>query len=322
MSALLRSLRDGFGALARNPGLVALVWVTNLGAALLLAMPLGILIEQDLAHTGASSGMMYAFDYDWWARWDAQAKGPAQLFGPEILGAGGVLRNVDFLLRGQVGGGLFRRGAGPGAAILGLGLLYLLLQVFLTGGLLGVFRAPRGGWTFGGFFHGCGFYLARLLRVTVVGLVLAGILFALDAPFARWVDGLAREAVSERTALALTLGARASLLLALLLVHMVASYAKVILVTHERRSARLAFVSSLGFCARHPLAALAQYAAVLGTGLGILVLLSLADARLSVVGWKTQMVALALFQAWMVARIALRLGLLATQLEWHRAQGR
>ena len=140
------------------------------------------------------------------------------------------------------------RARGPDAAILGLGVLYLLLQTFLSGGLLATFRS-NGGWTVRGLAHAGGFYFGRLFRVSLLALAAAGLVFALDAPLAARLDGLARHAVSERSALALTLGRHGLLLLALLLVHMVASYAKVIVVAEERRSALLAFVSSVGFCA-------------------------------------------------------------------------
>jgi hypothetical protein len=321
MKAMVRSLRDGFRAVARHSGLVLLVLATNVGLALLLAVPFAILVERDLARTGASSGMMYGFDYDWWSRWDSQAQGFAADFRPDLIGTGFAFRNLDLLLRGQVPGGLFAGDAGPDAAILGTGVLYLLLQIFLCGGLLAVFRSP-GGWTVRGLVHACGFYFGRLFRVSLLALAAAGLVFALDAPFAAWLDGLAREAVSERSALALTLGRRAALLVALVLVHMVSSYAKVILVGEERRSALLAFVSSAGFCARHLVAALGQYVVVAALGLGLLRLFAVADARIDVVGWKTQLVALALFQAFVSARIALRLGLLAAQLELHRTHSR
>jgi len=44
------------------------------------------------------------------------------------------------------------------------------------------------------------------------------------------------------------------------------------------------------------------------------------DTRFAVIGWKSQLVALAFFQAFLLVRIALRLGLLASQLELHRAR--
>ena len=319
----MRALLDGFRSLWRNPGLVALVLAGNLGLALVLALPLSLVLERELAHTGASSAMMYGFDYDWWARFDARAAGPGTSFAPDLLGNGFAWRNLDLLLHGQVPAGLFAAGRpGPDATILGLGLVYWLLQLFLTGGLVGVFRAPAGGWTLRGIVHGSGFYFGRLVRVGLLSLVAAGCVFAAFAPLARWTDDLAREAVSERTALALVLGRNALLLLALLLVHMASSYAKVLVVCEERLSAALALLSSLGFCGRNLAAALGQYLVVGLAGLGLLALFGLADPGLEVNGWRSQLVALVLFQAFVALRIALRLALLAGQVELQQARGR
>jgi hypothetical protein len=158
--------------------------------------------------------------------------------------------------------------------------------------------------------------------VSLLALAATGALFTLNAPFARWVDGLAREAVSERTAIAFTLGRHAVLLLALVLVQMVSSHAKVLVVREERLSAVLAFLSSLGFCARNFLSALGQYFVVGVLGIGLVALFGVLDGRLTVVGWRSQLVALVLFEAVVAARIALRLGLLASQVELQQARGR
>jgi len=320
---MLTALRAGFRSVGRNWGLVLLVLLGNLAFALILAVPLSLQLDRDLAHRGASSGMMYGFDYDWWARWSERQEGPPSALSPDILGTGFAFRNLELLLRGFLPAGLFAQG-GRGTldpTILGVGALYLLLQVFLTGGLLGVFRAPQGGWTVRGVLHGSGFYSGRILRVSLLSLATAGAVFALSAPLARWVDGLAREAVSERTAIALTLGRHAVLLLALVLVHMVSSHAKVLVVREERLSSTLAFLSSLGFCARNFLPAFGQYAAVLLLGAGVLALFGALDARLGVIGWRSQLLGLALFQSVVVARIALRLALLAGQMELQHARG-
>ena len=319
---MLTALGSGFRALGRNWGLVVLVLLANLGFALVLAVPLSLQLEGDLANRGASSAMMYGFDYDWWAEWSKRQGGPSSALVPDILGTGFAFRNLDLLLKGSLPAGLFAGGDDVplDTTTLGVGALYLLLQVFLAGGLLGVFRAPQGGWTVRGLVHGSGFYFGRLFRVSLLALAAAGVVFAANAPFARWVDGLARETVSERTAIALTLGRHALLLLALVLVHMVSSYAKVLVVCEERLSAVLAFLSSLGFCARHFLAALGQYVVVLALGGALLFLFGALDARLAVVGWKSQLVALVLFQLFVAARIALRLGLLASQVELQRGR--
>jgi hypothetical protein len=312
---MLPGLAAGFRSLRRNPGLVLLVLATNLALALVLAVPLAVLLQRDLAHTGASREMLYGFDYDWWTRFDERATGPAASFAPDLLGTGFVMRNVDLLLRGSIPAGLFAFGGGPDPAILGAGLLYLLLQVFLTGGILGVFRAPAGGWTFRSIVHGSGFYFGRILRVALIALAATAVVFAGYAPFARWTDALAREAVSERSALALTFGPRAGLLLLLALVHMVSSHAKVLVVREERLSAVLAFASSVGFCLRRFASAFGQYVAVFLFALLLLGAFAFVDARLAVTGYRTQLLALVLFELFVAARIALRLGLLASQLE-------
>lgn len=321
---MLTSLASGFRSLRRNPGLVLLVLLTNLALALVLAAPLALQLESDLAHRGASSRMMYSFDFDWWAEWSPQQEGPAAALSPDILGTGFAFRNLELLLRGVLPAGLFARGErlSLDPTILGVGALYWLLQVFLTGGIIGVFRAPQGGFSVRGLVHGSGFYFGRILRVSLLALAAAGAVFALNAPFARWVDGLAGEAVSGRSASALVLGRHALLLVALLLLHMVSSHAKVLVVREERLSAALAFLSSLGFCARRFRAAFGQYLAFAGASLLLLALFGVLDGGLVVVGYKTQLVALVVFEAFVAARIALRLSLLASQVELQQALGR
>lgn len=321
---MLRSLARGFRSLRRNPGLVLLVLVSNLSFALVLAAPLALQLEDDLAHRGAASRMMYGFDHDWWAEWSPRQEGPSRDLSPAILGKGFAFRNVDLLLSGFLPAGLFAPG-GRGTvhpAVLGVGALYWLLQLFLTGGLLAVFRAPQGGWTFRGLVHGAGFYFGRMSRVGLLALGTAGLVFALNAPFARWVDGLAGEAVSERTATALVLGRHGLLLLALVLVHLVSSHAKALVVREERLSAALALLGSLGFCARNLAAVLGQALAVGAAGGAALLLFGFLDARLTVVGWRSQLAALLLFEALVAARIALRLGLLASQVELQQERAR
>jgi len=312
---VLASLSAGFRSLRRNPGLVLLVLGTNLVFALLIAVPLAGVLEEELAHTGASRRMMQGFDYDWWSAFDEKASGPASSLGPDLLGTGFALRNLDLLLRGTVPAGLFSRDGGPDPAILGAAALYFLLQLFLTGGILGVFRAPAGGWTFRGLVHGSGFYFGRLLRVSLLALAAAGLVFAVNVPFARGVDHLGWEAVSERTAIALAFGRRAVLLLALVLVHMVSSHAKVLVVREERLSAVAAVLSSAAFCVRRLVSALGQYLALGLAGALLLAAFAFVDARLAVSGYRTQIAALVLFEAFVAGRIALRLGLLASQLE-------
>lgn len=324
---MLTALLDGIRAVRRSLGLVLLLWALNLAVAAPLALALAQELRGELHEREAARGMLYGFDYAWWSEWSARQQGFASGFGPALLGVGFVLKNVDALLRGWLPLGLFARGGAPDAAagfgpeLLALGAAYLLLQVFLAGGVLGVLRGPQGGWSFRGLVHGCGFYFARLLRVTLLGLVGVWLVFLVNAPLARWADGRAGEAVSEATANAWLLGRHAVLLLALLVVHLVASYARVIVVLEERSSAVLALVSALAFCARQAGRVLAHALAIAVLGGLLLAIWSTLDGAWDAVGWRTQALTFLLAQALVFGRVALRLAFLGGQISLYRRLG-
>lgn len=326
---MLGALRDGFSAVRRNPGLAVLVLGVNLALAALLAAPLAGVLERDLDHTQASVEMMYAFDHGWWKEWSERQTGWTQSLGPDLLGAGFAAKNLDLLLRGQLPLALFtspRDPSEPAAdppigldpVILGLAALYLVVQTFLAGGLLGVFRSPEGGWTMRGLLHGSGFYAGRLLRVMLLALVAAAFVFWLNAPLARFMDERARESVSETGALVWSLGRHLLLLLALVFVHMVSSFAKVIVVVEERSSAVFAVLSSLGFCLRNLGRAAGQYVVLAALGSLLLLAWNALDQSLAVTGFRTQILFLLLAQAFVFARVFLRLSLLAGQVALYR----
>jgi len=321
---MLFAIQEGFRAVRRSWGLALLLLVVNVCVAALLALPLAARLARDLENSQAAANMMYGFDYAWWSHWSERQPGWAKAFAPDFFGAGFAFKNLDLLLRGQLPAGFFASplgeaaGAGLDAVILGLGLLYLVLQTFLVGGVLGVLRSPQGSWTVRGLLHGSGFYFGRFLRLALLTLLAAWVVFQLNAPFARWADRQAEEAVSGRTALYWTVGHNAALLLALLFLNMVSSYAKVVVVLEERSSAILAFLSSLAFCLAQLRKTLGHYLALVGCGVVLVVAWNALDSRWDTVGYRTQLVTLLLAQAFVFGRIGLRLALLGGQVALYR----
>ena len=318
------ALAAGLRAAARNRGLAALLLVVNLGLAAVLAVPLAGALEEGLAHKDAAQNMLTGFDYGWWSAWSERQTGPASDFGPEILGAGFAFRNLELLLGGQLPARLFAgqpadERARVDGVILAVGVLYLLVQTFLAGGLLGVMRTPGAGWTLRGLLHGSGFYFGRMVRLLVLVLLVDGLVFALHAPLARLAVRRAREAVSEDAALAWLFGHHALLLLALLAVHLVAGYATTIVVVEERSSALLAMVSSVGFCLRNLGRAALHYAAILLLGVALLLAWTWLDRLVPVSGYRTQLGWLVLAQGFVGLRLFLRLSLLGGQVALYRA---
>lgn len=328
---MLSALREGGNAVRRNWGLAVLLLAINLLFARLLAGPLLEALDRDLRNKGASITMMNGFDYDWWKRWSEDQKGWTGSFAPDIFGTGFAYKNLDQLLKGVLPLRLFHVEAAPlderddrvptiDPVILGMGALYWFVQLFLTGGLIGAFRAPAGGWTLRGLVHGSGFYFGRLFRVALLALFAAFLLFLPNRPLAAWAETHAREAVSEETALLWLFGRHALLLVGLVFIHAVSSFAKVAVVLEERSSALLAFLTSLGFTLGNLGRVAGQYAA-LGLVGGLLVALWGAfDARWVTTGYKSQLVTLLVFQAAVLSRIVLRLTLLAGQIALYRGR--
>lgn len=327
-SPVLRAVRFGVSRTAAVWGLVLFLLAVNAATAAVLALPLYRQLSQDLDHSMSSVRMLYGFDYTWWSRWSEEH--PRWSFSPDVLGVGFSFKNLDLLLRGALPLGLFRvardappsEGAAEGqveATILAVGAAYALVQVFLAGGLLGVLRAPQAAWTVRGLLHGAGFYVGRFLRLGLLTLALQALLFLAYVPFAYWVEDQGREAVSGRTALLWYLGRSLLLLLAVLAVHMVASYARVIIVLEERASALLALVSSAAFCARHVLRTFGHVLLMALGGLLTLALFAVADARWDTTGYKTQLVTLLLLEGFVFARLFLRVALLGGQVDLYRS---
>lgn len=322
---MIRALKDGFGAAWRNSGLALVLLLVNAGLAALLALPLLGLIERDLHERPSAERQRDGFDFAWWERFDDRHKGFPEAYGPALEGAGFVLRNHDLLLRGQLPARLFdhgEKGATPALdpLILGLGVLYMVVTVFLSGGVLSVLRRPWGGWKLRGLIHASGFYFGRLFRLALWTLALYGLVFALNAPFARWADFQGREAVSETSALAWALGRRALLLLALAAVFVVSSYAKAVIVLEERASALLALVSAVGFGVR-------RFAAVTGHALACALVLAAwtalwvaFDAGWLTTGYKSQLVTLLVMQLYVFGRIAVRLAFLGGAIALYRGE--
>lgn len=320
---MLTAVKHGFRSVARNWTLVLLLLFANLLLAGALAAPLAGRMEAELKNKDAGGTMTYGFDYNWWSEWQERQQGWPASFSPDIFGIGFAFRNVELLLKGALPAALFgpqgdERDPALDPVLLELGALYVLLQVFLSGGVLGVLRTPGGGWTARGLLHGSGFYFGRLLRLALVSLAVLWVVFRLYFPFAAWIDEQAREAVSERTALVLTLGRHAAVLLAILFLNMVSGYAKAMIVLEERSSALLAWVSALSFCLRRLSRTAGHYALLALAGVLLLAAWRILDGAWSVTGYKTQLVALLLMQAFVFGRIFLRLALLGGQLEIYR----
>ena len=241
---IFNAFRDGIRRVNAAPAVLAGVLV----ATLLAALPLGLALRSALrAHLGdsvAADTVASGVNWDWWQEFSAQATGLGGTFSPSVIGAGVVLDNLSALLDNR-----------PTAGILvGVATAYLLLWIFLVGGVLDRYARGRAIRT-AGFFGACGVYFFRFLRLAVIGWLAYAVLFGLIHgwlldDFYGWAT---RDFTVERSAFLLR--AALYLLFGTLLVvcNLVLDYAKIRAVVEDRRSMIGALLAAWRFITRRPL---------------------------------------------------------------------
>ena len=223
------------------------VWAVTALVALRPAADLHRTIAADLGSSMAASSAANGVNWTWWQEFTARQPAFAQTFQPHIIGFASVLDQRE---RVRV------RRALPGPLIASTGAAYVLIWMFLLGGILDRYaRGRRLGAH--GFFAASGVFLFRFLRLAVIAGIVWVFVFGvlhdwLFEHFYRWAT---REVTVERTAFALYAALTVFFVLVVGAVMMVFDYAKVRAVVEDRRSMIGALLAGARFVRRHPAAA-------------------------------------------------------------------
>ncbi len=244
---IVAAFRNGIERVGRAP----LVLVGVFLLTFLVALPLGLTLRPMLVASldGNAHAASANTDYTWWEQFAGQATGIGKTLSPRIIGFAAVLDNVSAVLDN-------RAHVVPVAAA---GSAYLLLWIFLTGGIIDRYarnHATRAA----AFFAACGVYFFRFLRLGVAAALAYYVLFAyvhpllLNSAYGALTGDLTEEwkAFLLRAVLYAVFGAL------LCAVNIVFDYAKVRTVVEDRRSMMAASMASLAFLVRRP-AALGLY---------------------------------------------------------------
>lgn len=179
-----------------------------------------------------------------------QASGVATTFGPRVLGFGAVLDNLSRFVDHQP----------QPLLMVGAGLLYLGLWVFVSGGIIDRYardRATRAA----GFFSACGVCFFRFLRLGIGAGIAYALLFSWVHPwlFDNFYPSVTRDLTVGRTAFFVRLACYLLFGVMLATCNLVFDYAKVRAVVEDRRSMVSALASAVRFIRRNAAAAAAVY---------------------------------------------------------------
>ncbi len=293
MSAALRAVARGAGAVVRAPLLLLAVMVSMIAVTAPLGVLLGAELQASLSRQQPVSAGIGEIDPEWWQEFREHAEGLAATFTPTILGAAAPLDNLSSLLDGT------RRPAILIAPVVAA----LVLWAFLWGAILD--RFVRGASRLG-FWRGGARTFVPFLGISVVaGAIGIGLYLTvhplLFGPVLGWLQSFAAteaQAFSARVVLYVAFG------LCLITVALLADYARVSAVWAPR-GAIDALRSSSRFLRSHWRPALVVYV-LIGAGFAaIVVAYAVLEAYLGslVGGWR----GVALAQVYLVLRLSIRL---------------
>jgi len=210
-------LRAGWGLVWRRQRLLWWIYLVSLGLAFLATEPLVAMIGPVLDHSLASDRLYHAFDLGFLAE---------------------LLARPDF--------------SAPAAGLASMlaGIVFLLLMLLFTGGILRVYNEDR---TFatGEFFGACGRYFWRFVRLIILLLIVLIPVGIINAGFKAWSGSLADRIASPAPGVSVNIAGKLIVLFLLMAVRVWFDLAEVQAVAEDEYAMRRTFLRSFRLTRRH-----------------------------------------------------------------------
>jgi hypothetical protein len=246
---------DGARRVIRAPAILIGVWALTLLVSVPLTLALRGMLAQHLGSSLEADAASSGVNYDWMQEFSDQATGLGTTFKPTVIGFGAVLDNLSGFIDDT------RRPI----VIVGAASVYIVLWLFVAGGILDRYARDRPTRAYG-FFAASGEFFFRFLRLAAAQWLVYALLFGELHPwlFDTVYPRMTHEVTVERSAFLI----RAALYVVFGAIvaggTMIFDYAKVRAVIEDRRSMLSAINAAAGFIGRNLGGAVALFAANFG----------------------------------------------------------
>jgi hypothetical protein len=303
-----RALVQGIADVVKSPFMLMAIAILTIAIALPFAAVLHSRLQQSLAVQPPVSLADTEIDPEWWMEFREHARGLASTFTPAVLGFAATLDGLSGVLDGTR----------PPAAILLPFVISVVAWAFIWGGALRRFQQRRaigpGGFVRAGRDHVLSFTVIAAAAALVNVLLYLTVHALLFGPIHR---ALVAMTTTERDAFLVRVVLYAVFFSLIALVSLIADYARVAAVTGRAGSAASMIVDSIRFVRGH-LGAVAALFVMTGA---MFVALTAAYGVLEIYGgsqiggWR----AIAIGQAYVLVRLAIRLTFAASELRLFNA---
>ncbi len=242
-------------------------------------------------------------NYEWMQEFAGQGAGLATTVRPTIVGFAAVLDNLS----------AFVDNIQRPTAVAAVSGAFVLLWVFLSGGVIERYAADRSGRR-RGFLAACAAWFFRMFRLALMTAVVYGLLFGALHPllFTRLYPRLVRGVGLESTAFMIRGGLYLVFLFFLAAVNLVFDYARVRAVVEDRRSMAVALVASWRFIGANKAGAVGVYlldALLFALTLAVYSFIAPSGGGIGMMVWA----AVAIGQVYILGRLTIRLLFFASE---------
>lgn len=313
MSAV-RALFGGLGKVLASPSLVLWLWIVNLVVALPFAALMASSLGESIGDSLVEEKLRRGFDMGWYGEFSAEAKGIEQTFTPSIVGAGAFFDNIEAWFNGK----LFELTPG----LVGVGMVYALVWTLFLGGIFYRFSPGAGLFRLGEFFNQGGAFFFRYLRLALVSAVLYYGVYQFAAWLFSKIAEISREVTVEENVFAYVVAGSMLVVFMLTFVNMAFDYAKIATYRENRRSMLVATLTGFGFVLSNLGRTLTLYYGLGAIGIVLLLLYHSIAPGVSQATTVSVAFAFLVSQAYLVAKLALRLTFYASQMTLYGANRR
>ncbi len=158
--------------------------------------------------------------------------------------------NMNYLINFFIANRASLDASQPAPLILGVGIIYLLVNTFFAGGVIGLFRREER-FTLESFFREAGRWFWRFLRLLLISLLFIGVIFLVNLLWKGVAGAALKESANEPLIFWMTILRYGVVIFLLLLVNMVFDYAKISTVVEGSRRMLRTTLSAFGFVFSH-----------------------------------------------------------------------
>lgn len=276
-----------YGILKVNSNLKFLIflWIINLAFAAILTGPIYSLLKESLFHNIRSEEMVLSFDYQWFTEFKYSYAEALQSL-PNIL--------------------------------IIVGIIYVLIQVFLMGGIYEILNSEARRNHFIDYFYGCVRYFFRFFKVFLIALICYGGLYYLNQIYIKYIQVITYSTESQWVIIAAN-SIRYLLIAALFgIMNIIFDYVRIRIVVHQSYDTFKDLWLTFKFLIKNFWQVSSLFWLIVAIGLVIFILYTLVDNFLNPTSYLTIILLIFIRQFYLIGKIWVKLLFSSCQLEFYK----